>query len=401
MTIAKQYRPCERRKHMRAVKAVLVQVAMLMALIPAIPSAEAYTHEVLYSFSGTDGANPRGGLILDAAGNVYGTTVGGGAYGSGTIFKLDATGNLTVLHSFAGGPDGASPSGLILDTTGNLYGTTGTGGAFGSGKVFKLDTSTGKETVLYSFTGGPDGLNPAGLVLDTAGNLYGTASGGGTYGSGTVFRLDATGTLTVLYSFVGGALGANPGTGVIRDPAGNLYGTTGAGGANGLGTVFELDTGGTLRVLHSFVNGDGSPSGLILDVAGNLYGATTGLSGACIFQGRLFYCGTVFKVETTTGTYTILCGFNRMDGALAHGGLFQDAAGYLYGTTALGGAYPFTNGTVFRLAGTSVSVLYKFSGGSDGANPYAGVILDALRNVYGTTTNGGAHGLGTVFKLVP
>jgi uncharacterized repeat protein (TIGR03803 family) len=214
--------------------------------------------KVLYNFSGgSDGGLPYAGLIRDSKGRLYGTTASGGGgvdvgacnAGCGVVFKVSAVGAETVLYAFTGGADGAIPyASLIRDSEGNLYGTTSGGGSasgsLGCGVVFKLD-NTGKETVLYSFKGYPDGCNPyAGLVQDSAGNFYGTTAGGGAADYGTVFELDTSGNETVLYSFTGGADGANPHAGLVRDSAGNLYGTTLYGGIatgpSGLGVVFEL-----------------------------------------------------------------------------------------------------------------------------------------------------------------
>jgi len=256
---------------------------------------------ILHSFAGTpDGGDPRSVLVRDAAGNLYGTTQYGGTQGGfGTVFKLDTKGKLTLLHSFAGTPDGEDPySGLLRDKAGNFYGTTqygGTGGGYGT--VFKLDAK-GKLTLLHSFAGTPDGVNPlAGLLRDAAGNLYGTTQYGGTNGGyGTVFKLNAKGKLTLLHSFAGMPDGVNPYSRLIRDPAGNFYGTTFYGGTLGYGTVFKLDTAGKLTVLHSFnPSPDGAHpiAGLILDKAGNLYGTTSdGGDLSCGFSG----CGTVFKL---------------------------------------------------------------------------------------------------------
>jgi uncharacterized repeat protein (TIGR03803 family) len=203
---------------------------------------------VLYSFTcGADGSVPVAGLIRDAEGNVYGTTSGGGAMedcdgaGCGVVFKLDPNGKETVLHSFTGGSDGAYPGygRLIRDAQGDLYGTTESGGPGSDGTVFVLD-ATGKETVLYSFTGGHDGGYPeGGLVLDTTGNLYGTTESGGPGKNGTVYMVDKTGKETVLYSFTGGADGAYPVAGLLLGAKGDLYGTT-TGGSQGYGTVFEI-----------------------------------------------------------------------------------------------------------------------------------------------------------------
>lgn len=213
---------------------------------------------------------------------------------------------LTVLHTFASGTDGASPSELNEDSEGNLYGITSLGGASNLGKVFKLDP-TGKQSMLYSFAGGTDGANPSSLMRDGSGNLYGTTAAGGAFGFGTIFSLDATGKESVLYSFPGGAGGANPGS-VIRDGEGNLYGIS-SGGTSNAGMVFKLSASGQASVLYSFPSSglQGSPvaAALTLDSQGNLYGTTSGLSGACIFQGRLGTCGTVYKLDPA-GNYTLL-----------------------------------------------------------------------------------------------
>jgi uncharacterized repeat protein (TIGR03803 family) len=233
-------------------------------------------------------------LVRDKAGNLYGTTYTDGAFGYGTVYKVDKTGKETVLYSFTGtGGDGAGPyeAGLIFDAAGNLYGTTTSGGTASAGTVFKVDP-TGKETVLLSFNG-TDGATPQGgtLLRDNAGNLYGTASYGGAYGNGTLFKLDPTGKETVLYSFGTGYFdGTVPSGRVVRDKAGNLYGTTYFGGGYGEGTVFKVNKKGKETLLHGFTggfrkrNGGSNPfSGLIQDEAGNLYGTT-------------YSDGTVFKL---------------------------------------------------------------------------------------------------------
>ncbi len=276
------------------------------------------TETALHTFTGgNDGSGPSG-LIADSSGNLYGTTTYGGAFRCGdefsqqcgVVFKLSPSGTLTVLHSFMFlGGDGNSPfAGLIADGSGNLYGTTLDGGAsasmfqLGCGTVFKV-TPGGTETVLHSFTGGPsDGANPrAGLIADSSGNLYGTTEFGGAsgpgcavgVGCGVVFKLSPGGTETVLHSFTGGSDGGGPAAGLIADSSGNLYGTTGGGGASNAGVVFKLSPGGTETVLYSFKGGsDGSgPSGVITDSSGNLYG-TTAFGGA---SGQ----GVVFKLTGT------------------------------------------------------------------------------------------------------
>jgi uncharacterized repeat protein (TIGR03803 family) len=233
---------------------------------------------VLHSFTGApDGARPYAGLIHDKTGNHYGTTGSGGAYNNGTIFEIDMAGNETVLYSFIGGSDGSDPeAALIRDSLGNLYGATFHGGPYGAGTVFKLDKA-GNETVLYSFTGGADGSNPvAALVRDSLGNLYGTTELGGTYNLGAVFEVDTAGNETVLHSFTGLSDGAYPGTSLIADAKGNFYGTASYDGDPrcSCGTVFKLSKKG-ITVLHTFTGSDGAnPEGLIRDTAGNLYGTT-------------------------------------------------------------------------------------------------------------------------------
>jgi|SRR5450755_1662252 uncharacterized repeat protein (TIGR03803 family) len=220
----------------RIAGAVLALAILLVLAVLATGSAQAqtYTYSVLYSFTGSpDGAFPTGG-VPDANGDLYGTTYYGGASGYGTVFKVGPTGKETVLHSFTGGGDGAYPfAGLVRDAQSNLYGTTYYGGSCNCGTVFKLD-ATGKETVLYRFTGSPDGsYSESGLLLDAPGNLYGTTPDGGASGYGTVFKVDPTGKETVVYSFTGGGDGGNPTAALARDPQGNLYGTTRNGGTSG------------------------------------------------------------------------------------------------------------------------------------------------------------------------
>jgi uncharacterized repeat protein (TIGR03803 family) len=372
----------------------------LILAAPAITSA-AITETVLHSFAGgpSDGADARAGLIVDGAGNLYGTTLRGGASDNGVVFKLAPDGTEMVLHPFAGGDsDGAFPfGGLIADGAGNLYGTTAGGGA-GFGVVFKL-APNGTETVLYSFTGPPvDGANPlAGLIADGASNLYGTTELGGSaaFGSGVVFKLAPDGTETVLHSFAGAnSDGAFPEAGLIADGAGNLYGTTSQGGVSNNGVVFKLAPNGIETVLHSFAGGpsDGADAraGLIVDGAGNLYGTT--------LRGGASDNGVVFKLAPD-GTETVLYSFAGVDGSGPLAGLIADRAGNLYGTTSGGGASG--RGVVFKLAPNGIeTVLHSFAGSpSDGASPLAGLIADRAGNLYGTTAGGGASSNGAVFKL--
>jgi uncharacterized repeat protein (TIGR03803 family) len=301
---------------------------------------------VLHSFTNTpDGAIPLAGLVRDKAGNLYGTTAVGGSSSLGTIFKVDATTNETVLYSFTGAPDGANPqAGLVRDKAGNLYGTTFSGGSTdagpqNAGTVFKLDTF-GNESMLHSFTRSPDGaFSQAALIRDKAGNLYGTTTFGGSFNRGSVFKLDTTGSETVLHSFTGVLDGAFPQAGLVMDKAGNLYGTTVSPGA-----VFKLDASGNETLLYIFTDtpdGANPQAGVVRDKAGNLYGTTTsgGSAGAD--------AGTVFKLDTSNNE-TLLHSFaNTPDGAFPQAALIRDKAGNLYGTTRAGGSSG--HGTVFKL----------------------------------------------------
>ncbi len=369
-----------------------------------------------YSFKGgTDGALPTASLIQDPAGNLYGTTSQGGntdcgGVGCGTVFRVDTRNRETVLHVFTGGTsDGATPYGhLVMDESGNLYGTTWSGGAFGLGTVFKINPSGG-ETLLYSFTGSPDGANPyAGLVTDGAGDLYGTTESGGVSNLGTVFKIDASGNETVLYSFNGGSSdGADPKADLTFDPAGNLYGTTYAGGSVGNGTVFELNTSGVETVLHRFTGGadGGNPfGGVTRDSTGVLYGTVENggsqsldpqyQAGPEISHG----CCRGVVYELNGNSFSVLYTFiGGNDG----GNPACDLAlnnGVLYGTTLTGG--PGHRGTAFSLtiATRGESVLHGFTGKADGGTPQAGLLMNGAGVLYGTAAGGGKNQKGTVFQ---
>ncbi len=382
----------------RAATGVLMSAILSLLYVTTTPPTLAQQHSIftsLHSFtSGTDGAAPEGTLVRDEVGNLYGTTNAGGAYGWGEVFKLGVRGRLTVLYSFTLGADGAEPDeGVVRDTSGNLYGTTSFGGRNGNGTVFKLEPS-GRETVLHSFKGRPDGKFPTGiLILDSQGNLYGVTLVGGTYDAGTAFTVDPDGKETVLYSFDGGADG-KPFGGLVMDSEGNLYGTTVTGGTFGGGTVFTLDLDGHKTVLHNFGGPDGEqPNGsLMWDAAGNLYG--------CTFYGGAFGQGTVFKLEPD-GVETVLYSFGGgADGGHPAAGLTGDPAGNLYGTTSEGGAHSW--GTVFAVDPTGKeTVLYAFRGGRDGGSPYRGLARDAAGALYGVTVTRGLYDSGTVFRVTP
>jgi uncharacterized repeat protein (TIGR03803 family) len=299
---------------------------------------DATGHEtVLHSFNGVDGVAGYTGLVRDAENNFYGMTIGGGAYNLGTVFKIDAAGKFQLLHSFSG-PDGATPyaPNVIRDAAGNIYSMTSAGGAYGLGTVFKLDTA-GQETVLHSFSGPPDGSEPtAGLIQDANGNLYGTTTDGGAFDLGAVFKLDPSGNETVLYSF-SAIDGEHPTTSLMADSNGNFYGTTVSGGAFGNGILYKLDTAGTLTVLHSFdPDADGTePFGrLVRDNSGNFWG-TTETEGP-------WGVGTIYKLDVT-GKFSV---YDPAGGANPFAGMIRDAQGNLYAGTAGGGKGV---GVVFKL----------------------------------------------------
>ena len=397
-------------------------LALLCTLLgAAAPLSAASTETVLYSFQkGAHGQSPNGGLVRDAKGNFYGTTSEGGLLhnncgsgGCGTVFKVTPAGVETVLYSFTGtNGDGNIPgSGLMLDANGNLYGTTVAGGNGGHGTVFEV-APNGAETVLYKFTGRSDGATPdAGLMRDAKGNLYGTTLGGGLKSQGAVFELTPAGSENALFSF-NGPDGASPRSTLIQ-AGGNFYGTASGGGgssacASGCGVVFELSSNATETVLHVFTGGaDGArPVGsLVQDAQGNLFGTAT--NGGRLNKACPTGCGTVYKLSPSPGgtwTFTVLHKFTgEGDGYYPAGGVVMDANGNLYGLT--GGNTCWGNtcaGSLYEIsaAGTE-TILYKFKGKADGQFPAGSLVLDDKGNLYGTTYAGGANGYGTVFKVTP
>jgi uncharacterized repeat protein (TIGR03803 family) len=395
--------------------------------------------KTLHGFSGgADGANPAAGVILDAAGNVYGTTENGGAHGDGVVYKLTphANGKWTerVLYSFTGAADGSNPFGaLVFDAAGNLYGTTVAGGLScppSCGVVFKLSPNsngTWTESVLYSFKGGSgDGANPyAGVIFDSAGNLYGTTYSGGSGGStggncsgrggcGVVYELtpnsDGSWSEQVLYLFAGGNNdGSNPQAPLVFDTAGNLYGTATFGGPLGYGMVFELtNSQGTWqeKPLYLFgqngqdnVSGGVYPyAGLTFDGAGNLYGAAE--------EGGGHGWGAVYELlpngDGSWSEHAVYSFTGGNDGALPFGTPAFDCAGNLYGTTDAGGF--FLRGVVYELIPSSTGWQYKrLHSFMDlpGAGPFSGVVFDAAGNLYGTTAGIDSQHFGSVFEITP
>jgi uncharacterized repeat protein (TIGR03803 family) len=404
----------------RRPKGVALVPVLLFLLTVASSGAHAQTLQVLYSFTGAaDGNGPLSDVVRTQSGILFGTTNLGGDLtcslgvdiGCGTVFKLH-NGQVHTLHKFDGTNGDNPEAGLVRDAAGNLYGTTFRGGnCTECGTVFELGQNGRSFKVLHDFTGQPaDGSNPVGdLFRDKSGNLWGTTLNGGSNNTGTVFELDSTGNETFLHSF-SGSDGNYPASGFVQDQAGNLYGTTGEGGdmncdpPYGCGVVFKLDANKNLTVLYSFTgtggSGDGSsPSGNLVLLNGNLYGTTTnGGDPTC-------NCGTVFELFPSGNGWAeaVLHAFTggNNDGNTPEGGLVA-RLDFLYGTTLLGG--PANKGTIFRVAGGTVNVLYNFCsmrGCTDGNDPFAGVVVDAHGKVYGTTYQGGANNYGVVFEFTP
>jgi uncharacterized repeat protein (TIGR03803 family) len=414
--------------------ACVVSAAVGMALLLLAATASGQTLSTIYSFTGTpDGANPFQTNLVDVNNTFYGDTSNGGEYGFGTIFKITSAGKEKILYNFTGGTDGANPNaGLVRDKGGNFYGTAVAGGDLscvqtgtsGCGVVFEL-SAAGKYSVLYAFTGSSDGANPQGVVMDSAGNLYGpTFYGGDTtcfvpYGCGVVFKLTKASNWSesALHTFEFDTNGTVP-QGFLNISGTTLYGATTSGGnladcgGSGCGVIFKMPTStGAETVLYTFTggaDGSGPTGGMILDSNGNLYGTTAGGGDlGCTISQYFSGCGVVFRISpagkekilhTFTGTTT--------DGAEPFLGVVRDKSGNLYGTTGYGGTDNV--GTVYEIPATGgYSPLYNFTGATDGGVPTASPTLDSSGNLWSTTYYGGdlscnpPTGCGTLFKLVP
>jgi uncharacterized repeat protein (TIGR03803 family) len=377
-------------------------------------------------FQGSDGGRPLAPLIAGKTNTLYGTTSKGGGPkecgirgGCGTVFKLTASGRTTErqLWVFGNGPDGGFPdAGLVADAAGTLYGTTQLGGATNLGTAFALvPMKTGyRERVLWNFGGPKDGALPqTGLIVDAHGTLYGATQFGGACKfdrCGVVFTLTPSGSSykeRVIYRFRGRPDGAEPDSNLIVDTSGALYGTTALGGHSNAGTVFRLTpsrSGYRESVLWSFDQQDGvNPTGVVADATGTLYGTTYGAGS----HGG----GTVFSLTRSGTSYSmhVLWSFGQgSDGSHPLSGLLVAADGALLGTTSAGGPKIGCGGvgcgTVFELVPSGSSyeerILWTF-GGPDGATPVAGLLTDGTGALYGTVQNGGVHGRGAVFKLIP
>jgi len=400
---------------------------VIATLIVLCAACAASSQQMIYTFpsNGLGGGNPMGGLIRDAAGNLYGTTRDGGASSKGTVFKLSRQSNgvrkETVLYSFKGYKykDGSALlATMVVDNAGNLYGTTDAGGTSDRGTAFQLspDGNGGwTETVLHNFYGAIGTYPQAGLLLDAAGSLYGTTIAGGNSsctinngsGCGTVFRLKknqfGTWNVKVLHSFSGQPDGAGPVAGLVSDSAGNLYGSTIQGGSSNAGAVFKLARAGTTltySVIYSFAGGPNGTGGgaLVLDKAGNLYGPGGG--------GDQRYDGIVFKLTPNNGTWTesVIHTFGAPGDGIHPIAVTLDSAGNLYGATSPDGVS--SNGVVYKLTPTpsgpwTETILYTFPLNSNGPSPDAPLTWNTSQtSLFSTALSSGSSG-GIVYKVTP
>jgi len=396
------------------------RATLLFVIALSVTTAAATTTDVIFSFEEDEGEYADTDLETDSAGNIYGTTVLGGDFGSGTVFQLSPTPNgwvHTVLYSFTGGVDGGEPyKGVTLDRDGNLYGTAVTGGSGncegGCGVIYKLTNTKGTWTqkVVHAFTGGDDGSGPGSRVtVDRAGNVYGMAPTGGAYGLGTIYQIrpPSSGALTfkVIHAFTGGVDGSSGSAGrmVLRD--GRLYGAATTGGSNGSGVVFELTPKAlgewNFKTIYTF---QGQPDGsfpygaLLFDPSGNIYGTT--------YYGGANGIGAVYKLSPQpVGEWTedLIYSFQQgSDGNSPISNLVFDKSGNLYGTTSEGG---LGSGTIFKLSPVggnwTETVVHAFEGPPDGGFAYNGMVVDIFGNFYGATVHGGENNDGSVYKFTP
>ena len=406
---------------MNALNPLNKAATLLFVLAMSLTAATATTTNVIFSCEEDEGEYADTDLETDSVGNIYGTTVLGGDFGSGTVFQLSPTPNgwvHTVLYSFTGGADGGEPyKGVTIDRDGNLYGTAVTGGSGscegGCGVIYKLTNIKGTWTqkVIHAFTGGDDGSGPGSRVtVDRAGRIYGMTPTGGANGLGTIYKIgplsSGASTFKVIHAFTGGADGSSGSAGrmVLRD--GHLYGAATTGGSNGSGVVFELTPralgGWDFRTIYTF---QGQPDGifpygaLLFDGSGNIYGTT--------YYGGANGIGAVYKLSPQpVGEWTeeVIYSFQQgTDGNSPISNLVFDKAGNLYGTTSEGG---LGRGVIFKLSPVGAgkwteTVVHAFEGPPDGGFAYNGMVVDAFGNFYGATVHGGENDDGSVYNFTP
>jgi uncharacterized repeat protein (TIGR03803 family) len=357
--------------------------------------------QTIATFAGANGSDATSSPMVDASGNLFGTTYNGGANGYGVVYEFDTASNLTALYSFNASSGSQPMGGLVQDANGTLYGTTYTGGSADNGTAFSLATN-GAFKVLVTFNSG-NGAYPGGtLLLETNGELFGTTEGGGGNGSGggTVFEMSTNGQVFSTLAAFNPTQGAEPVDGLIRDASGNFYGTTYSGGAYNYGAVFKMDTNDVITTLASFdqTNGAWPNCNLCLDGAGYLWGTTVG--------GGTGSFGTIFKIPTNgipANTFLVpFATFNGANGSIPMAGLTPGPNGAYYGTTEAGGKYNY--GVVFQVsAGGIITNVLSFAGGN-GAYPLAALIPGTNGDFYGTTGGAGFDHTqfasnGTIFRV--
>ena len=374
---------------------IFAAMALLATTVKAI-NATQIRPQIIFAFDGLDGGLPQSELVEGGDGFFYGTTGAGGTHNTGTVFKITTAGTLTTIYNFTGGPDGCNPrAGLIHGSDGFFYGTASGGGTNGFGTIYQV-SSNGAFTTLYTFTGGVDGGIPdIRLAEGSGGVFYGTTREGGVNGTGNVFSVSSTGTFTTLFNF-NSTNGATPAAGLVLGSDSNFYGTTLLGGTNTVksnenrGTVFQITPDGTLTTLFQFTgntNNANPESQLIQGSDGLFYGTTSNGKGGN---------GSIFKI-TSAGTLTTLHTFANGEGKDSRGVLVQGRDSFFYGMT-LGGGNRY--GTVYQVTSNSVfASLYSFNGATDGGFPYAGLVQGDGAFFYGTTAFGGSNLNGTVFRL--
>ena len=370
-------------------------LALFLAIMIVAPVAQAQTFSVLYNFgqSSGDPINPSysGILAQGRDGNLYGTMAFGGAAQAGAMIKVTPAGKLSVVYSFDGSVGFAPFGGLTLGVDGNFYGTNGSGGKFFQGTVFKI-TPRGIPTLLYTFTGKDDGASPYAPPIQAAdGNFYGTTEIGGTSHAGTIYKMTPTGTLATLHSF-DNTHGAQPIGPLVQGTDGNFYGTTVSGGPANAGTVFKITSAGKFTVLHNFDGSDGfDPSSLLVQGSdGSFYG--TAYSGGK--QGT----GTIFKI-TAQGKFAVMHHFNgTTDGGNPYAGLTLASDGNFYGVNSYNGNSA-NQGTIFRIGPQGKFKVLHIFDGTNGATPQVTLLQHTNGPLYGDTTFGGSFNDGTFFSL--